>query len=115
MLYINAYIWNLEGFPGGSDGKECACNARDLGSISGSGISHGERNGNPLWYSCLEKSHGQRSLEGHSPWVCKELDTTERLTYSVPSDLEEVLDLCGSFPTHVQESAGRGGWYGKFN
>ena len=52
---------------------------------------------------------------GYSPWGRKELDTTERLTDSVPSDLEEVLDLCGSFPTHVQESAGRGGWYGKFN
>ena len=23
------------------------------------------------------KSHGQRSLEGHSPWSCKELDLTE--------------------------------------
>ena len=27
---------------------------------------------------CLpEKSHGQRSLAGDSPWGCKELDTTE--------------------------------------
>ena len=24
------------------------------------------------------KSHGQRSLAGYSPWVCKESDTTER-------------------------------------
>ena len=45
MLYINAYIWNLEGFPGGSDGKECACNARDLGSISGLARFPGEGNG----------------------------------------------------------------------
>ena len=37
-----------------SDGKESACNARDLGSIPGSGRSPGERNGNPLQYSCLE-------------------------------------------------------------
>ena len=28
----------------------------------------GEGNGNPLQYSCLEKSHGQRSLVGCSPW-----------------------------------------------
>ena len=41
------------GFPGGSDGKESACNARDLGSIPGSGRSPGEGNGNPLQYSCL--------------------------------------------------------------
>ena len=34
--------------------KESAANARDLGSISGSGRSPGEGNGNPLQYSCLE-------------------------------------------------------------
>ena len=42
------------GFPGGSDGKESAHNAGDLSSISGSGRSPGEGNGNPLQYSCLE-------------------------------------------------------------
>ena len=42
------------GFPGGSDGKESACNAGDPGSIPGSGRSLGEGNGNPLQYSCLE-------------------------------------------------------------
>ena len=26
-----------------------------------------------------EESHGERNLAGHSPWGCKELDTTERL------------------------------------
>ena len=41
-------------FPGGSDGKASAYNARDLGSIPGLGISPGEGNGNPLQYSCLE-------------------------------------------------------------
>ena len=41
-------------FPGGSDGKDSACNAGDLGSMPGSGISPGEGNGNPLQYSCLE-------------------------------------------------------------
>ena len=33
---------------GGSDGKESACSAEDLGSIPGSGRSPGEGNGNPL-------------------------------------------------------------------
>ena len=28
----------------------------------------------------LRESHGQRSLAGHSPWGCKESDTTEQLT-----------------------------------
>ena len=41
-------------FPGGSDSKESACNARDLGLIPGLGRSPTEGNGNPLQYSCLE-------------------------------------------------------------
>ena len=44
------------GFPGGSDGKEPACNAEDMGSIPELGRPHGVANGNPLQYSCLEKS-----------------------------------------------------------
>ena len=40
--------------PGGSDGKESACNAEDPGSIPESGRFPGEGNGNPLQYSCLE-------------------------------------------------------------
>ena len=37
---------------------------RDVGSVPGSGRSPGEGNGNPLQYSCLDKSHGKKSLEG---------------------------------------------------
>ena len=37
-----------KGFPGGSDGKESACNAGDLSSIRGLGRSRGKGNGNPL-------------------------------------------------------------------
>ena len=39
---------------GGSDGKVSVYNAEDPGSIPGLGRSSGERNGNPLQYSCLE-------------------------------------------------------------
>ena len=42
------------GFPGGSDGKESACNAGDMVLIPGLGRSPGEGNGSPLQYSCLE-------------------------------------------------------------
>ena len=42
------------GLPGGSDGKASVYNARDLGSISGSGRSTGEENGSPLQHYCLE-------------------------------------------------------------
>ena len=65
------------GFPGGTDGKESACNVGDMGSIPGLERSPGEGNGNPLQYSCLENPHGQRSLVGYSPWGRKESDMTE--------------------------------------
>ena len=41
------------GFPGGSDGKESACNTEDWDSIPGLGISPGEGNGYRLQYFCL--------------------------------------------------------------
>ena len=44
------------GFPGGSDGKESACNAGDSGLIPGLGSSPGEGNGSAFQYSCLENS-----------------------------------------------------------
>ena len=68
------------GFLGGSDGKELACNAGDLGLISELGRFPGGGQGNPLQYSCLENPHGQRSLVSYSPWGCKELDMAERLS-----------------------------------
>ena len=43
-------------FPGGSDGKEPACNAGDPGSIPAWGRSPGEADGHPHQYSCLENS-----------------------------------------------------------
>ena len=44
------------GFPGGSEGKETACNAGDPDLIPGLERSPGEGNGSPLQYSCLENS-----------------------------------------------------------
>ena len=52
---------------------------RDAGSILGLGRSPGGRNGNPAPVFLSEKSHGQRSLAGYSPWGGKESDMTERL------------------------------------
>ena len=49
------------------------------GSIPGLGRSPGEGNGNLLQYSCLEKSHAQRSLVEYSPWGHKESNMTEGL------------------------------------
>ena len=53
FLFLHSYLVTL-GFPGGSDGKESACSAGDMGLIPGSGRSPGEGNDNPLQYSCLE-------------------------------------------------------------
>ena len=64
------------GFPYGSMIKNPPANAGDMGSIPGSERSPGEGSGNPFQYSCLEKSHGQRSLAVYSPWGCKQLDMT---------------------------------------
>ena len=52
------------GFPGGSDGKESACNAGDPGLITGSGRSPGEANGNPPQYSFLENSMDREETGG---------------------------------------------------
>ena len=63
LWYINNFNYKfpflrfnpiLMGFPGGSDGKEFACNAGDLGLMPGLGRSPGEGNGYPHQYSCLE-------------------------------------------------------------
>ena len=45
-----------QGFPGGSDGRESACNAGDLSLIPGSGRSPGEGNGYSVQYSYVENS-----------------------------------------------------------
>ena len=58
------------GFPGGSVGKHPPANEGDANSIPGRG------NSNPLQYSCLGKSHQQRSLAGYSPRGRKKWATT---------------------------------------
>ena len=72
VTYLAQFLLNL-GFPGGSDGKETACNAGDLDLIHGLG-------------RCPEggmaillpgEFHGKRSLEGYSPWGNNDLDTTK--------------------------------------
>ena len=68
------------GFPGGSVGKDPACNAGDtgyMGSIPGSGRSPGVEAWQPSLVFLPGESHRQRSLDGYSLWGHKELDTTE--------------------------------------
>ena len=66
--------------------KASAYNAGDPGSIPGSGRCPGEGNGNPLQCSCLENPmDGGAWLwsTDYSPWGRKELDTTERLHFTL--------------------------------
>ena len=106
------------GFPGSSDGKEFTCNAGDLGLIPGLGRSSGGGQGNPLWYSCLENPHGQRSLAVYSSRGHKELDMTEWLSTAQHAEFEFISDFSlSSFPVcclqvltfsrHGQESSRR--------
>ena len=73
---------SIEGFPGGSDGKESACNVGDPGSI-------GKIPWRREWLSTPVflpgEFHEQRRLVGHSSWGRKESDTgtTELLTQTV--------------------------------
>ena len=75
------------GFPGGSDGKESACNAGDLSLIPGWGRSPGEGHGNPLQCSCLENpiDRGAWRAIMHG-----DTDKMEQLSTSKTSRLGEV-------------------------
>ena len=65
-----------QGFPGSSDGKESASSAGDPGSIPGFERSRGERNGNPLQYSCLGNPMDKGACWTTVHGVTEELDTT---------------------------------------
>ena len=52
----HATNYSIVGLPGGSAGKESACNAEDLGLIPGLGRSPGKGTGYPLQYSGLKNS-----------------------------------------------------------
>ena len=59
------------GFPGGSDGKESACNAGDPGLIPRLGRSPGRGHGNPLQHSCLENPMDRRAWQATVHGVTK--------------------------------------------
>ena len=87
--WAGLWIWKTffaeryQGFPGGSGGKECICNAGDQDSIPGSEDPLETREWLPTAVLLPGKFHGQRSLVGYSPWCHKESDMTERLTLAL--------------------------------
>ena len=75
-------LWSWQGFLGGSDHKESACNAAHQGLIPGLGRSPGEGDSKPIPVFLPGEFYGQRSLVGYSPWACKELDMADQLTHN---------------------------------
>ena len=70
--------------PGGSDGKDSACNAVNLDLIPSLGTwVLWRREWQPTLLFLPREFHEQRSLVGYGPWGCKESDKTERLTLSL--------------------------------
>ena len=59
--------------------KNMPSNARDAGSVPGSGRSPGEGNGNPLYYSCLGNPMDRGAWQVTIHGVAKESDMTEQL------------------------------------
>ena len=72
----------MMGFPGGSVIKNPPANARDSGSILGSGISPGEGNGNPIQCSCLENPLDRGTWWATVHGLTKESNMTQRLNNS---------------------------------
>ena len=70
----DSFCYTIEmnmGFPGGSDGKESACNAEDQGLTPGSGRSPGVGNGYPLQYSYLENPMDRGAWQATDHGVAK--------------------------------------------
>ena len=80
------YVYTHITFPGGSEGKESACNARDPGSIPGQEDPL-EKEMAPTPVFLPGKSPGQRNSAGYNPWGCKrvihDLATKQQQPYYV--------------------------------
>ena len=98
-----------EGFPGGTSGKEPACQCRRCGLRSCIGKIPWRRAWQPTPVFLPRESHGQRSLAGYSPWGCKELDKTQwqhvacRSSIS-PLGLDSAFVTCNKEHTHTYRS-----------
>ena len=64
-----------------SDSKVSPCNAEDPGSVPGLGKSHGEKNGNPLQYSCLENPMDRGASYGRVHGVAKSWTWLSNFTF----------------------------------
>ena len=67
-ISFNVYMYLTVGFPGGSDGRESACNAGTPRFDPWLGKIAWRRAWQPMPVFLPTESHGQRSLVGYHPW-----------------------------------------------
>ena len=110
FLFLSPLFTLLSGFPDSSVGKQSTCNARDPGSIPGSGRSDEERIGYPLQYSCASLvaqlvKNLQCRRPGFDPWVGKIPWRRERLPTPVfwPGEFHGLYSLWGCKESDVTE------------
>ena len=100
-------------FPGGSDGKESACNAGDLGLIPGSGRSSKQVNGNPLQCSSLENPRDRRAWwaaiygVAQSRTPVKQLSSSSSLYLGFPGGLVGKESACNAGDLGLSPRLGR--------
>ena len=104
--WCNNECKSTSGFPGGTSGKESACQSRrckrrgfDLGvrRIPGSGVG----NGNPLQYSCLENSIDRRAWQATIHGVAKSWTGLGHWTHTkVPGILQHSTQKQDCFLSH---------------
>ena len=94
-IIFNSWIsaWLIQSNPLGAVIKNPPANARDMGSIPGSGRSPGEGNGNPLQYSCLRNRMDRGVWWATVHGVAKDLDTIEWLNNNKTTALNNIEEL----------------------
>ena len=111
QMWLSLIYWNCSmpcmdmSFPGGSVGKESACNAGNLGSIPGLGRSPGE--GKATHSSILAWRIPWTEEPGMAPpWGSKKLDMTEWLALSNGSvQFSSVAQSCPTLRPHESQHA----------
>ena len=77
FIYLFIYLWRVGGFPGGSTGIEPICQCTQETRVQSLGQEDPLQKEMATHSSILPWKIPQRSMEGYSPWGCKESDTTE--------------------------------------
>ena len=96
--YSSLSLFTLQGFPGGSGGKDSACNVGDPGSILGLRRFPGEGNGKPFWYSCLENPMDGGAWKATVHGVAK--NQTRLSDFTIPSFCTKIR--CFSYHFYLQ-------------